>query len=100
MVQEKWLSLLGLANRAGKIVTGEELVLKEIQKKRAKLVILTEDVSNLTSKRIKDKCSYYGIPVKQKGNRQMIGAAIGKHARVVVAVTDEGFSKKLLTLLD
>ncbi|WAA10754.1 YlxQ family RNA-binding protein [Fervidibacillus albus] len=100
MVREKWLSLLGLANRAGKIVTGEEFVIKEIQKGRAKLVVLTEDVSDQTLKKMKNKCSFYGVPLKQKGNRYALGAAIGKHARVCVAVTDEGFAKKLITLLD
>ena len=33
MNQEKWISFLGLANRARKLVTGEELVIKEIQRK-------------------------------------------------------------------
>ena len=33
-------------------------------------------------------------------NREMLGHAIGKEARVVVAILDGGFAKKLLTLLD
>ena len=33
-------------------------------------------------------------------NREMLGHAIGKDARVVVAILDGGFAKKLLTLLD
>ena len=35
MKQEKWMSLLGLANRARKIISGEELVIKEIQKRQS-----------------------------------------------------------------
>lgn len=100
MVREKWLSLIGLANRAGKIVTGEEPVIREIQKKRAKLVLLAGDASDNTAKRLRDKCAYYEIPLKQIGDRYMLGQSIGKQARVVVAVTDKGFSDKLLTLLD
>ena len=36
MNKQKVLNLLGLAQRAGKLVTGEELVTKEIQAQKAK----------------------------------------------------------------
>ncbi|MCU9612065.1 YlxQ family RNA-binding protein [Caldibacillus lycopersici] len=97
---EKWLSFLGLANRAGKIVTGEELVVKEIQKQRVKLVLIANDASENTMKKIQDKCNYYHVPVKVVSDRYTLGESIGKHARVVIAIMDDGFSKKLLTMLD
>lgn len=100
MKQERWLSFLGLANRAGKIITGEELVIKEIQRKRVKLVLLASDASDNTAKKIRDKCAYYQVPIKEVSDRVTLGEAIGKHARVVVAVLDDGFSKKLMTMLD
>ncbi|HSH24024.1 MAG TPA: YlxQ family RNA-binding protein [Massilibacterium sp.] len=92
---EKWQSLLGLANRARKIVSGEGLVVKEVQLKRAKLVLLAQDASENTKKKITDKCSYYHIPLLLVKDRYTLGQAIGKDARVVVAVTDDGFAKKL-----
>lgn len=51
MKQEKWVSLLGLANRAGKIISGEELAVKEIRTGRAKLVLLSKDASENTIKK-------------------------------------------------
>jgi ribosomal protein L7Ae-like RNA K-turn-binding protein len=45
MKQEKWLSLLGLANRARKLVTGEELVVQRNSKKRVHFVLLANDAS-------------------------------------------------------
>ena len=36
----KFLQLLGLAMRAGKVVSGEELVIREIRSGKAQLVIL------------------------------------------------------------
>lgn len=92
---EKWQSLLGLANRARKIVSGEGLVVKEVQLKRAKLVLLAQDASENTKKKITDKCSYYHIPLLLVEDRYTLGQAIGKDDRVVVAVTDDGFAKKL-----
>ncbi len=98
MKNEKWMSLLGLANRARKVISGEELVIKEIRSGRAELVILAKDASNNTSKKVQDKCRYYDVPVVFAETREMLGQAIGKEARVVVAITEAGFAKKLVTL--
>ena len=44
--------MLGLATRARKIISGEELVVKEIQKGNAKLVILASDAAYNSRKKI------------------------------------------------
>lgn len=100
MKQAAWESLLGLATRARKTVSGEELVLKEIKGRRAKLVLLTKDASANTAKRIQDKCLFYKVPCRLIESRELLGRAIGKEARVVVALTEDGFAKKLASLLD
>ncbi|MBI0578496.1 MULTISPECIES: YlxQ family RNA-binding protein [Bacillaceae] len=100
MNQQQWMSLLGLANRARKITSGEELTVKQIQSGGAKLILLSADASGNTTKKISDKCKSYEVPLKIVENRHLLGHAIGKEARVVVAVLDDGFAKKLVTLLD
>ncbi|MBO8176570.1 YlxQ family RNA-binding protein [Aeribacillus pallidus] len=100
MKQQRWFQLLGLANRARKIISGEELVIKEVKANKAKLVLLANDASSNTAKKIEDKTTYYGVPLRRVPDRYMLGQAIGKEARVVVAVVDEGFAKKLEMLLD
>ncbi|MBM6618403.1 YlxQ family RNA-binding protein [Bacillus suaedaesalsae] len=100
MNQKPWKSLLGLAARARKIISGEELVVKEIQRKSAKLVLLSKDASKNTEKKIKDKCSYYQVPIRYVENRSELGQAIGKEERVVIGILDDGFAKKLNTLLE
>lgn len=95
-----WASFLGLANRAGKLITGEEMTVKEIQRGNAKLILLSEDASRNTEKKITDKASFYKVPVCRVENREILGQAIGKESRVVVAVVDTGFAKKLKTLID
>lgn len=100
MNSNQWMSLLGLANRARKITSGEELTVKEIRSGKAKLVILSADASANTMKKVTDKCHSYHVPYKVVENRFSLGKAIGKEARVVVAVMDDGFAKKLVTLLD
>lgn len=100
MNSNQWMSLLGLANRARKIISGEELTVKEIRSGKAKLILLSADASANTTKKITDKCNSYQVPYKMVEDRHQLGKAIGKDARVVVAVLDNGFAKKLITLLD
>ncbi|KOO46577.1 YlxQ family RNA-binding protein [Priestia koreensis] len=100
MKQEKWYSFLGLANRARKVISGEELVIKEVRKQSAKLVILSQDASENTTKKVQDKCAYYKVPIKYVSDRHRLGEAIGKEARVVIAIVDDGFAKKMSTMLD
>lgn len=47
----KALSRLGLATRAGKLISGEEIVLKAIRSGEAKLVLLAGDASDNTRKK-------------------------------------------------
>jgi ribosomal protein L7Ae-like RNA K-turn-binding protein len=100
MKQNRWMSLLGLANRARKVISGEELVIKEVRNGKAKIVILSQDASDNTRKKISDKCRYYNVPLVSVDDRYSLGQAIGKEARVVVALADNGFAKKLSELLD
>lgn len=99
MKQPQWYSLLGLCARARKLVTGEELVLKEIKKKQVFLVIIANDASPLTMKKFNDKCNFYNVPLKTFADRTQLGSAIGKYERVVIGITDEGFALKLLSIL-
>jgi ribosomal protein L7Ae-like RNA K-turn-binding protein len=100
MNSNQWMSLLGLANRARKITSGEDLTIKDIRNGKAKLILLSADASVNTAKKVTDKCKSYQVPYKLVENRQLLGRAIGKEARVVVAVLDDGFAKKLKSLLD
>ena len=100
MEQNRWMSLLGLANRARKTVSGEELVIREVRRGRTKLVILARDASENTRKKVTDKCTYYKVPVRFVPDRSLLGQAIGKDERVVVAVMEAGFAGKLSELLD
>lgn len=97
---EKILQLLGLAARARKIITGEELTIREIRAGKAYLVIISEDASFNTMKKITDKCNTYNVEKHVFGTREMLGHAIGKESRVVLALTDAGFSSKMSGLLN
>ena len=95
----KILSLLGLARRAGRIVSGQEKAENAIRSGTARLVIVTVDASDNTRKLFFDKCSFYHIPVYCFFTMDELGNAIGAGQRACVAVNDEGFADKIENLL-
>lgn len=94
-----WISFLGLARRAGKIVSGEDTVIRAIRDGKAGAVILSEDASDRTRKTVSNKCTFYHVPLLSVPDREQLGQAIGQPARVLAAVTDAGFAKGLIARL-
>ena len=89
-----FLNLLGLANRAHKIVTGEILI-KKIRNNEINLVIIASDASDNTKKRFIDKCTSYDVEYILASNRKELSNAIGKNNRVALGIQDVGFAKSL-----
>ncbi|OEF98645.1 L7Ae/L30e/S12e/Gadd45 family ribosomal protein [Desulfuribacillus alkaliarsenatis] len=94
------LNFLGLANRARKVISGEETVIKRIQRNGVELLIIAEDTSEQTKKMFIDKCSYYNVKYKVLFSKACLGNAIGKSPRSACAITDKGFAKKLLSMIE
>ena len=99
-MSQQVLQLLGLAARARKVVSGEELVVKEIRNGKAKLVLLASDASANSRKKLTDKSTYYNVELHVFGDRYDLGHATGKEARVAIAIVDNGFAKKISSLLN
>lgn len=95
-MRNKIFGTLGIAEKAGKIVSGEFSVEKAIKEGRAFLVILAEDASDNTKKHFSDMCSYREIPILFFGTKEELGGCIGKSFRANVALTDQGFAESIL----
>ena len=61
--QSKALSLISLATKAGKTVSGEFSTEKETKSGRAELVIVAEDASDNTKKKFQNMCDFYEVPI-------------------------------------
>lgn len=94
-MQNKILSLVGLAMKAGKVVSGEFSTEKAVKEGKASLVIVAEDASGNTKKLFLDKCDFYQVPVYIYGDKEQIGHAIGKELRASLAIVDTGFAKSI-----
>ncbi|NKN41497.1 YlxQ-related RNA-binding protein, partial [Streptococcus alactolyticus] len=61
--REKLSHLIGLAQRAGKVISGEELVIKAIQTGKAQFIFLANDAGVNLTKKTTDKSHYYNVEV-------------------------------------
>ncbi|WP_025028664.1 YlxQ family RNA-binding protein [Caldalkalibacillus mannanilyticus] len=94
----KLYQMLGMAMRARKLIAGEELVISAIRQKKVHLVFISQDASDNTMKKVKDKSTYYKVALITVDSREELGQAIGKDQRVVVGVIDQGFAKQMIAL--
>lgn len=92
--------MLGLAFRAGKCTIGEEAIVKNIQQNKIKLLLIANDASANTLKKLTDKCKFYHVPYVVVDDRATLSHAIGKVGRVAVGIHDQGFADKIASLLD
>lgn len=96
--EQRILQLLGLATRASRVVSGDEMVLDALRSGKCKIAILATDASENTKKKFRDKCATYQVELLELTDRYRLGQAIGKETRVVIGIIDQGFAKKILSL--
>lgn len=97
--QDKVLSLIGLATKAGQTASGEFMTEREVKTGRAALVIVAGDSSDNTKKKFRDMCEFYKVPIYFYGDKDTLGHAMGKEFRASLAILDEGFAKGILKAL-
>ena len=96
----KAYNLLGLMQRAGKLVTGEDLITKNLKNNKIKLLVIAEDCGVNTKKKLTDKANFYNVQCIEFSTIENISIAIGRDNRVAVGITDDGFIKKFKQLLE
>lgn len=97
-MDNKLAGYLGIAQRARKLLIGET-AMKAIQSKEAKLVLIAEDCSLNTQKKILDKCTTYQVEVIKIAHSADLSYAIGRGHIVLVAISDDGFAKAIRNCL-
>ena len=98
--RNKVFSLLGLAMRGRRLVSGEYQTLEAIRKKEAQLVLVAVDATDNTKKLFHDKCTFYHVPVWEFGEKEDLGRAIGKDLRSSLAVCDDGLAAAIQKQLE
>lgn len=96
-MNDKFLSLLGLARRGGRLSLGHDAVISSIVKNRAKLCVLSYEASQRLQNEIKHACTFENknIPVIiTEYSLNELSMSVGSKA-AVISVDDEGFAKAL-----
>lgn len=93
MIRSKTLSLVSLATKAGKTVSGEFMTEREVKAGKSAMVIVASDASDNTKKKFRDMCKFYNVPIYFYGDKDTLGNAMGKEFRASLAILDKGFAK-------
>ena len=99
-MNNKVLSLLGLAARGRNLVSGEFSTEKAVKEGKAALVIVSSDASDNTKKKFRNMCTFYKTPIYFYASKEDLGRAIGKQMRSSSAVTDSGMAANILKHLE
>lgn len=95
---DRRLSLLGLARRAGKLLLGSDAVREAARRGGCPLILFAADLSPRTARTIRAAAEGKNTTtLLLHATMDEIGRAIGKRTGVL-AINDIGFAKKLLAL--
>ena len=100
MKPDSVLQLLGLAQRAKGVGSGEFMTESQVKEGKSHLVIVAQDASANTKKQFNDMCTYYKVPYREYADKETLGHAIGKEFRASCSVTNENLAQEILKKID
>lgn len=100
IVEKKVFSYLGIATKAGKLLSGEFNTEKAVKEGTAKLVIVASDASDNTKKMFTNMCTFYKVPLYYFGDKNELGHAIGKEFRASLVMLDKGLADTVVKQLN
>jgi len=100
-MEEKISSLISLANKAGKAVSGSDKVMDTLRKGEAAVLILAADISLESRAKFIAVAQKAGVEIFSFSIKDCLGGPLGKEIRTAVAVLRSSFAEtqKILELL-
>ena len=96
MKRSKLESYLGLARRAGKILSGYKTCAGSIGRGGIKLVIVASDTSQNTKDKFSSLCTRHNVPFLIYGSSEELSIMTGFSDRGVFGITDDNFAKAII----
>ncbi len=97
IILERVLGILGLANKAGKIIAGSSLVEESLKSSmKPGIVIIASDVSEAIGAKIRILAEHNNVPVLTQLYKNDLGAILGKAPRSAIAVKTGGFVPRII----
>jgi predicted RNA-binding protein YlxR (DUF448 family)/ribosomal protein L30E len=91
LLEERIGSYLALANKAGRVVSGSDMVMELLKKRKAGVVFLATDISPEIGAKVMALSKRYEVPHVAIFTKERIGAFLGKGLRSVAAIEQSGF---------
>jgi len=96
-MEERIASYLALANKAGKVISGGDMVLDALRSdNRPGIVFVATDISPDIREKVAYLAGRSGASIVSLFDKERLGALIGKELRSVVAITASGFVETIL----
>ncbi len=100
MKKSKTESYLGLAKRAGRIVSGYQTCSHVMSKGDIKLLIAAYDISDKTKQKFSFLCEKYGVPFRVYGTIKELSDMTNSNERGLYGITDKNFAAAMIKEID
>lgn len=97
---KKVYSLIGLAQRAGKLSSGTMAAKGSLLRKRAHLLIMSDDIAENTKDSLVSASDKLEIPWVLLGSKFILGNSVGKAYRVAITVNDRDIAKAIINAIN
>ncbi len=88
--------MIGLCVKAGRMAFGSEQSVLLARRGKVHLVIVAQDASQNTKKRMQDKCESFRVPRIEFGTVESLARCTGKTRVSVLGILDKGFAAAIL----
>lgn len=92
MIEERLGSYLSLANKAGKVVSGSDMVMEALRKEQVGVVFITRDISVDIGEKVVHTAGRVGTVVVRLLDKERLGGLLGKELRSAAAIEKGGFA--------
>ena len=93
------LGLLGLAARAGAVISGTDAVRTEVREGRVRWVLLASDVAPGQRAKLEPLLQARGVRFHTAFSRDELARAIGRASASAVGIMDDGFARRAEELI-
>ena len=100
MNRDKVSSYLGFAARSRNLVTGYNTCMMSMNKRKIRLLILTEELSENTIKKMLQQCSKTRTEYRIYGSAEELSQVTGKDGAGVFGITDKHFAQIISKEID
>lgn len=99
-MRSKVESYMGFAAKARKLSTGYNTCLFMMEKRKLRLLILAEDLSENSKEKMINAAKQYKLPYRVYGSIDELSHMTGTEGKGIFGLTDENFAKVILSEID